>query len=338
MAVPLRYLDLSGFAFTGKHAVIDLMREFRGFHVAPFAFEFNLLRIQGGLRDLETALVDDWSPIRSSAALTRFERLVRRMGTKNRLLWPPSWLDGTGWNYDILFRGSFQPRSRRYIDALVSASWRTEWPYPMGDMSSLELLMRKVMRMALLPRAFDVPVRLSAPGRERFLSETRAYLDDLLFAYSADASSDQPVHTVVMHNSLEPFNPGRGLRYFHDARCIVVDRDPRDNYVAGLWYRPTRVSVEVFVERYRLYRGIAAQSGDPEQRVLRIAFEDLVLRYEDTVARIVAFLGIDSVDHIARGTYFRPQQSAKNIGIWRTYPWQEEIAVIQRELPEFCRD
>lgn len=338
MAVPLRYLDLSGYAFTGKHAVIDLMREMKGFHVAPFAFEFNLLRIQGGLRDLETALVDDWSPIRSSAALTRFERLVRRLGTKNRLLSPSSLLDGTGWNYDILFKGCFQPRSRRYLDALVSASWRTEWPYPMGEMSSFELLARKVLRLARWPQAFDVPVRLSAPGRERFLGETRAYLEDLLRAYAADTPPDQPVHTVVMHNSLEPFNPGRGLRYFHDARCIVVDRDPRDNYVAGLWYRPTRVPVEVFVERYRLYRSIAAQSADPEQRVLRISFEDLVLRFDDTVARIIGFLGVDPADHVARGTCFRPQQSAKNIGIWRSYPQQEEIAVIQRELPEFCRD
>ena len=69
---PLRYLDLSGYAFTGKHAVIDLVREFAGYTVAHFQFEFNLLRIQGGIRDLETALSDDWSPIRSDAAVRRF--------------------------------------------------------------------------------------------------------------------------------------------------------------------------------------------------------------------------------------------------------------------------
>lgn len=51
-----RFLDLSSYGFSGKHAVINLAREFKGYHVPHFKFEFNLIRIQGGIRDLKNAL------------------------------------------------------------------------------------------------------------------------------------------------------------------------------------------------------------------------------------------------------------------------------------------
>src|SRR5215217_1070617 len=95
-----RVVDLNGYALTGKSAVSDLLREFEGYWVhrrrvkgiqkssidrsrlnteyseqwktalSPATgfgdpFEFDLIRMPGGIRDLETALVDDWSPIRS---------------------------------------------------------------------------------------------------------------------------------------------------------------------------------------------------------------------------------------------------------------------------------
>ena len=228
---PLRYLDLSGYAFTGKHAVIDLMREFEGYTIAPFQFEFNLLRIQGGIRDLETALVDDWSPIRSDAALRRFRKLSQRLAAKNAWARPRTWFEAVGWNYDDFFKGQFSPTVDAYVRSLVEASWRTEWPYPAGEIGALELFRRKLLQKAGVRSAFDFEYFLTAP--DDFLKRTRDFLQALLTAFA-----DPGAHTVVMHNSLEPFNPSRGLRYLEDARCIVVDRDPRDVYVSQQRYVP----------------------------------------------------------------------------------------------------
>lgn len=35
-----KFLDLSGYGFSGEHAVIDLVREFKEYHVPHFEFEF----------------------------------------------------------------------------------------------------------------------------------------------------------------------------------------------------------------------------------------------------------------------------------------------------------
>lgn len=327
-----KYLDLSGYAFTGKHAVIDLMREFSGFCVPHFQYEFNLIRIQGGIRDLETALVDDWSPIRSDAAIRRFLRLIGHLGSKNSYFRPKTWFTAAGWNYDDYFHGNFILLSNRYIAQLTQATWVADWPYPIAELCGYDLFLRKLKRLLGIKASFDFQVCLSAP--DNFIELTRNYMNDLLAAFVGDAESD--VHTVVMHNSFEPFNPYRALRYFHSAKAIIVDRDPRDNYVAGLWYRPTALPVREFIKRYRLYRKIAAKNEIDSRNVLKIRFESLVLDYERSVDNIFGFLDEDRSAHVTPKKYFDPAVSAKNIGTWRQYDKQEEIETIYRELKEFC--
>ena len=325
----VKFLDLSGYAFTGKHAVIDLVREFEGYHVPHFAFEFNLLRIQGGILDLKTALVDDWSPIRSDAAIRRFKKLVRSMGTKNSRLDPRTWFVATGINYDEYFNHQFFTLSERYLAELVDVSWKAEWPYAVAEWSGLELFSRRVKRLLGGKDAYNVEMYL-APS-ENFLPATRRYLRDLL---SSNVSPD--TKAIVMHNAFEPFNPYRSLDFFDSAKSIIVDRDPRDNYVAGLWYKPLALPPREFAKRYRIYRLATQRNLKADDRILRIQYEDLVLHYEQTLHRILVFLGEDKSVHVRPLQYFNPAVSAKNIGIWKNHPDQAEIEYIAGALPEYC--
>jgi hypothetical protein len=325
----IKFLDLSGYAFTGKSAVIDLMREFEGYHVPHFEFEFNLLRIQGGILDLKTALVDDWSPIRSDAAIRRFKKLVRSMGTKNSRLDPRTWFVAMGINYDEYFNHQFFALSERYLAELVDASWRAEWSYAIAEWSGLELFYRRVKRLLGCKDAYKVEMYLAQS--EEFLPATRRYLRDLLSSNVSPATK-----TIVMHNAFEPFNPYRSLDLLESAKCIIVDRDPRDNYVAGLWYKPLALPVREFTKRYRVYRLAARRNLKTDDRILRIQFEDLVLHYEKTLNRILAFLGEDKSVHVRPLQYFNPAVSAKNIGIWKNHPDQAEIEYITGALSEYC--
>ncbi len=325
-----KFLDLSGYAFTGKHAVNDLVREFKGYHVPHFAVEFNLIRIQGGIRDLETALVEDWSPIRSDAAIRRFKRLVVRLGWKNEWLKPKSWFSAVGWNYDAYYGGRFLELSREYIDRLVDVSWIADWPYPLAEISGIELFARKFLRLAFrVKRANDFRVCLAAP--EDFLGLTRRYLQAVL------ASNVGPdMGTIVMNNAFEPFNPGRALRYFDSAKAVIVDRDPRDSYVAGLWYRPNRLPVEEFIRRFKFSRRVAGHCDRNSSRVLSLRFEDLVLDYKATVAKILTFLEESPEVHVREKEHFKPDESKKNIGLWKRHDDREAIDKIHHELKEFC--
>jgi hypothetical protein len=323
----LLYVDLSGYAFTGKHAVIDLMREVERAHVPHFQFEFALLRIQGGILDLDHALCDSWSPIRSDAAIRRFRRVVRRFGASNHLTRPRSWFEAVGWNYDEYYGGRFFELSDRYLSRLVQDSWRAPWPYPLADLAGGELFVRKAKQKLRISSAMDFEVALSRPTD--FIEATREYLQDVLTSNVSDDTA-----TVVMHNAFEPFDPARSIRMFHHAKSVVVDRDPRDNYVQGLWYKPVATGVDQFIRRYRTYR--TATNYMPHPDVLRIRFEDLIFEYDATVGRIFEHLGIAQSRHVRRRAYFDPEVSRKNVGLHRTHEDQPAIRAIERELAEFC--
>lgn len=327
MTQALQFVDLSGYAFTGKHAVIDLMREIEGHHVPHFEFEFGLLRMQGGIHDLRHALCDEWSPIRSDAAIRRFKRLVRRLGARNSLRHPASLFEAVGWNYDDYYAGRFFALSEAYLGELVRASWRAPWPYALAELNGPELFARKVLGKLGWKRAMEFELYLSRPSR--FDELTREYLAAVLSSNVAPQTS-----TVVMHNAFEPYTPASSLRFFTRAKSIVVDRDPRDNFVQGRWYKPFATGVDDFIARYRMQRD--ATDYTPHADVLRLRFEDLVLDYDRVVPRIFEHLGEPASRHVRPRQHFDPEQSKKNLGLWRTYQHQEEIARIAAALPEFC--
>ncbi len=324
-----RYLDLSGYAFSGKQAVIELVREFQGYHVPSHEFEFLLLRIQGGIRDLETALVDDWSPIRSDAAIRRFRRLIKRLGTKNRWNDPRGWFAAIGWNYDDYFDRRFFELSEQYIAGLIDASWTQYWPFPLAEMNGLDLFASKLLGRVGIGSFIEREIYLAAP--QSFLADTRRYLNELL-----SSNVDAVTTTIVMHNAFEPFYPQRSMRYFEDARCIIVDRDPRDSFVGMQRRQPWAIPAAEFVERHRLMRQIAVRHADNSPRILHVQYEELLVNYDRTLESILAFLGEDPVIHVRPRQYFDPAESIKYMGIWKEYEKQDEIDLIYRELREFC--
>jgi hypothetical protein len=309
-----RVVDLSGFMFSGKSAVSDVLREFERFDVPHYRSEFDLLRISGGLIDLKNAVMD-WSPIRTPAALERFERVANRLAATPGF---PDKLFATGFGYSKRYP-NFEAATREFIDAIVEVEWQTPWPYDDLNDSAIATLRRKILR-----RLGSVPYRrYRLISRQKFMAAVQAYVGCLLW----QATDRARVDTLVTHNALEPFNPQANLDLLGPgAKSIVVDRDPRDIYATAIttqtgfnddleFYKRIAGAhdVDVFIARYRIYReSCAGQQPD----VLRLRFEDLVSRYNETVGEIRSFLEVPAVQHAARGTIFKPEVARQNVGLW----------------------
>lgn len=330
-----KYVDLSGYANTGKLAVMNLLQEFKGYFVPHAEFEFLLLRIQGGILDLEDALFRDWSPIRSDSAIRRFKKLIKKLGSRNKISDPRTWFTAVGTQYETYFNNMFFKLSEQYISKLIDDLYVIEWPYALADLCGFNLFIRKLANKLGIKHLTKFKVNLSFP--ENFFTITKDYLNELL---SANVPPD--TNTIVLQNAFEPFNPDRSLKYFDFAKCIIVDRDPRDNYVAQKKLLPIYIPVEIgvpvrqFINRYRIHRKASKKFNDGNKDVLRIKFEELVMEYENTLDKIFEFLGEDKSIHIHPKRYFDPAISIKNVGIWKNYRKKEEIAMIENELKEYC--
>jgi hypothetical protein len=341
------FLDVSGVGNSGKSAVVDVLREFETVWAPEFSFEFDLVRVPGGLIELKTWLCDDWSPVRSHAALRAFQQVVERMGVD-----PPWWnlrglLRSTSHRYDRRFKGHFLPLSRRFARSFVVGHYRAEWSYDTLRENDPARFARKVLRRLGLRRAILREVLL-VDGAD-FAERATRYLQEL-FAHAVPPDAV----FIVLNNGLEPFNPVPGLEMIRGSRQLVVTRDPRDVYVSGQnLHRVTAQDrsllasdndglnksflatddLELFVRRYRLYHQKLYCGSDA--RVLQLRFEDLVCSYETSLERIMQFVGLSPERHRRRQQCFSPAISRTNVGLWRRYGRPAEMSYIERELQPY---
>ena len=346
-----KFVDISGFGHSGKGVITDLLNEFYGYQVPHYNFEFDLLRIQGGLLDLCTALHDDWSPIRSDAAIRRFRKVVLRLGTSAKLTRPYSMFIANGMNYEYYFNENFFRLSDQYVKSLISYIYEGYWPYPIDDKASIVQFYQRVVANIFGKKQFNQAVYMAAP--DNFLELTQKYFNDL---FTCIANKDTRV--FVMHNAIEPFNPTRGLNLFEDARIIIVQRDPRDIYASifvksdvfipkyekkHFWKMKGSFlntdNIQNFIERQKLQFSKIKSTVD-DHRILRLRFEDIVLKYEETIANILNFLGETPSIHVRKKKFFDPEKSIKNIGIWKQMKGKDENAIrlINEELAYLCYD
>jgi len=326
-----KVLDLSGYMFSGKAAVHDFLSEIKGFYVPGNRNEFDLLRIKDGIADLEGALTS-WSPIRSDEAARRFLKVVKKISQNNYGI---ARLKNAGFEYSSRYP-NILALSKDFIESITVAKWRMYWPYHLLEMNPFEIFFYKMKRKFF--RAHNnLTYRLIS--REYFREQVKDYLNKLL-SFNVDESL---YHTIVINNAFEPFDPGRFVQYFHDAKCIVVDRDPRDIYVTANQYSQGfndkvnvyrniagAFDVHLFINRLKLYREQVVPFVLP--KILRISFEDIVLRYKETASKIYSFLCIDPKEHISKFKYFDPEKSKKNVGIYRNFGDAQAIRLIEREL------
>ena len=352
----MKLIDISGFGHSGKTAVSDLFREVKGVEAHDHSFEFGLLRLPDGILELEEALCGNWSPVRSDRAIKRFRRICNILndGYSNNLcktfledseqyieslvddrLWVDGWFDG-------LYDGYNQGKTKEILKKF--------------NLLNLARNLRKIFPEKKLSSCRKSEVFLS--GGVDFKHKTKKFLDKILFCYTSKESK-----FVLTNNMLEPFSPSMGISFFEDAVCIVVQRDPRDVFASVKNYEQSFVpafeeknkiyskeylknlkqdmlgseNLSSFITRQKLYHHKTILSNESD-RIIRIKYEDLVLNYDDTVKKLFSQVGIHSNDHVMKKRFFDPNQSSKNVGIWKTLPDDNDIKKIENELEDLLYD
>lgn len=334
-----RYLDLSGYSFTGKSAYNNLIAEFEGFNAHAFDFEFDLLRTKDGIVDLYIALVQNWSPIRSSEAIRNFKQIIKAYGGNKSFC---DKFTKIGRHYDYFFP-NFTQVSQQYIDDLIAATWKGQWPFAFEKSSTLKIVLYKIIKKIGYNNIFEEEVFLSSPSKVFFINRTKQYLNEILASNMPSTS-----RTIVMNNVFEPFNPSLSMQFFDNVKSIIIDRDPRDIYLAALayenkdgskgWRATTGKNVDDFIQRFKSYRMHIVVNED--NNILRLTFEDLILKYEETLNKLFDFLGEDKSIHKYPRKYFNPDVSKKGVGMWKNVDGElkKDVEKIYFELKEYCLD
>jgi sulfotransferase family protein len=345
--IDLQFIGVSGIGNTGKSALVEMLKETESIKVFDRFFEFDIVRVPGGILDLYHHLCEAWSPIRSDYAIKEFLRLVYTMGLD------PRWYDLIGLarsssRYQRVFKGHFISESLAYINNFVKFKYHGFWPYDLLTTSMLERLARKIANRLTFERAFHFEINVA--DANDFITRTHDYLANLY-----KWTFEKPYKAVVLSNAIEPYNATRTLDILRNTKLLLVLRDPRDIYISAVdpkkmqgrdntlvaienkggskSFLPTS-DIELFAKRQKvLMEKLGNVASDP--RVLSVWFEDLVLEYESTRTKVFDFLGISKDEHIRQRTLFRPDISKNYVFLWKNYSRQEEVRYLEEELKQY---
>lgn len=321
-----------GFGSTGSSAVTDYLKEFDIYQVMD-NIEFTWVSATDGLIDLDLHVNHPHSRTEESIkAIYRYKELCASTAKSLSRIGVP--------------RDLFLKSVDEFVDSIVTTSW---WWYSPKQESHIFNRLRKLIARNIVQKweikngchweGFPYNKVLFSACPENFEEKARKHVMDIFRASGAD-----PNKPIALDQPFPGNNPQACFKYFVDPYAIVVDRDPRDNYVFAKTKLLTKPfshlmpvnSVEDFVKYYRALRENQPYKEDCD-RILSIKFEDMVYHYDETTKLIRDFLHLP--ENPNPKSIFDPHISMPNTQVWKRFPqFAKDIEYIEKELPEYLFD
>ncbi len=327
-------IAITGYYGTGSSAVLDLLSEYEGCSEEGLrSYEHVPLYFPNGLFDLELKLLYGNDPHRSDEAIKSFRKAMHELNIQN-----------FGWfaTYREKFGPRFQEIVDEFIDSIVQFKCKGEWyNYYTKPKFNLIKFAKDCIKTVLpgkevygefgkpLPKLTVNEMELSFISPEDFYACAKKFIYNYLGMLGADKT---PV--LLIDHLLFPHNAYRIKNYFDDDfRLIVVERDVRDMFALCKYVWTSRgftspypTEPEAFLTHWTNMKKAERKTDDP--RVLYLQFEDLVYRYDETVAKIETFAGLSPEKHLRPKTRFIPENSINNTQNFRIEEaWEKEVEI-----------
>ncbi len=319
-------VSVSGFCATGSSAAFDLLCEYS--NVKSFPYEFRILKESDGFFDLGNILKNNWQDLNVDIAIRRFINLYERFSRSTK------WYRPLSYGYNDLLGGKFEPLLEVFLNDLGVRSWYGSWPYHWHEYNAVKWFLYRVLAKFHQENIMYKSDKMYIVSYENFLNATKKFMNSI-----CDIIADGDTKKMLVFDQLIPTGHcDEFMQMIDESKMIVVDRDPRDVFVRGLiWpFIPTD-NVDDFICWFKTIRDNSYSYVLNNKNVLLLRFEDLIYKYDESVAKIEHFLGLYPSQHTEPMTQFIPEKSAKNTMTWEKLPKQTVIK-IENELGEYCYD
>lgn len=324
-----------GFGSTGSSVISDYLLEYKDNNIQVLdSIEFTWAFDVDSLIDLENHLTNPHN--RTDGSIIAIKRYIEHMKRCERIYEKCGGLNHT----------ALEDSVHRFLNSIIDVSW--DWFMCTSKMGMFEKLFKQSLLIQRVIPFFEKKrgkqlhcypmekVHLSIHP-ENYEEYAKEHLRELLRAMGADLNK-----TIVLDQPFPGNNPQVCLKYFDDPYAIVVDRDPRDNYVFAktkLIGRNHFMPVENVVDFVKYYRAIRDEQPykNNHPRVLSLKFEDLVYEYDNTTKVLREFLQLP--ENPNPKSIFDPSLSINNTQVFRRFPeFQDDIKYIEENLHDYLFD
>lgn len=323
-----------GFGSTGSSAVSDYLKEFQENYAMDKA-EFTIAFTPDGLVDLEYHLMNPHGRTSDSiCAIERFKYMIIHKRGKylcSRM---------------HITKKELETITISFIDSITQVTWPGFQNY--NNSFFKENFGGRIIYYKLLPflqkkchldySGYPLEdLRLSIRPKN-FYDEAKKFTRSLLEHMGADFSKN-----IVLDQPFSGNDPEACFPFFEDPIAIVVDRDPRDNYVFAKTKLKGNINgfmpvdnVHDFIRYYKALRDNQPYK-DKNDRILKIQFEEMVYDYDRTTEKIRGYLNLPNNPNPK--SIFDPALSIANTQTFLRFPqYKEDVKIIETELSEYLFD
>lgn len=328
----------TGYMGSGSSAITDLMSEIEEVDVSRGTFEYVFLHCPNGVFDLEDKLLRGNNAVRSDEALHTFANTMKQLYDKKY------WWVG---HYNKNVGREFWNVTQQYVEQLIQYKNEYYWYYQENVTFKMmfQLVWKRFLKVISRGKIQGKKVLSYSPMWVSFVSPNDFYSITQKYIYQLFDMMGFDKESLVLDQLLLPFNLFRMEKYFKkDVFAIVVERDPRDVFISNKYYWPKQVGVvpyptdvHKFCEFYLNMR--AMEKNVDSSQILRVRFEDLIYRYEETVDKIFQHLEWDKERHTRKREKFKPECSIYNTQLFlKNEEYRKECFIIENELKQYLYD
>lgn len=328
----VKIVTCASYGGTGSSAISDLLKEFENCKSLG-DFEFRFIQDPDGISDLEYGLIDNNNRLFTGYFIKKFIKQI-------------NYYSGNFYSkrYRKYFGEKFYKYSSEYINKIIQLSWKGTWLKEEIEESFIKKVLRvfinNILKRVNINKEFKhfyykTDMVYSYIDKETFYKFTKEYTNNLFSSLNPNNKFE-----YLMLDQLVPCsNINRYLNYFYDIKVIVVDRDPRDLYILNkIFWKEGWIpeDIDKFINYFKLIRRHQKYEKEDQDKILRIKFEDLIYDYENSINKIIKFLGLSLKNHKEKKKYFNPDISKQNTKLWEKYKqFSVEIKKIEVELEEY---
>lgn len=329
----MKIITCASYYGSGSSALTDLVAEYE--NVKDLSdFEFRFLHDLDGVRDLEYHLVENHNRHNSGHALKRFAKLSK--------FYAGNFMSK---KYSQFFDGDdYRNITEEYIKELTDFSYPGWWFYDLYDKGPrvyyiyqifnhlFEKISKGKSKILAKERIFN-----SHPSEERFLEITRKYVSALMEKLNKEKKEYLEIDQIVPSSNIEDV-----MRYFTDEVFVfIVDRDPRDVYLLGKYHWKDGIcpsDPELFCKWFDYTRKSGTGLPKETSHIVRIYFEDIVYKYDETINKIENITGLNPILHSKKFSKMNPKRSVVNTRLWEKYADDPGVKIIEKNLSNYLYD
>lgn len=316
-------ISVQGYGYSGSGAVVDILREFSDVTVygsidADYSgatskmgySEFDICRHPGGLFEIERYLNSD-NLFFNDAVIKRFLSFIDKRFCKRG---------------NLLYTENFRMNLLRFLNEIVDFS--------VDNMPSEQFNLHVRTSLSFLKYRYSI-FFIKKMSVEEYRCRARYFLNAIFNDF-------KPNRYLALDQFFSDLGDNYLMKkqYVPNLKTIIVRRDPRDVFLYAHLKRVAWIpsyNVEVFVKWYAtMLKNI---NKNPDE-VLVLQLENLILNYDESLAKIKGYLQLDDASHTRKRQFFDPKVSVKNLMLWKDElnkkKFNKELLYIEKELKQWC--